>query len=86
MKQKIIHDEQQHRFEIYVEGHTAYLTYVIRGKIMDIIHTYVPRPLRNRSLAAMLVEAAASYAAKEGYSCQATCPYARTWLLEHNNG
>ena len=83
MKSKITHDEAARRFEIQTEGYTAYLTYVIRGKILDIIHTFVPKELRGRGIAALLVEAAYRYCLEEGYSCQATCPYARTWLNEN---
>ena len=50
---------------------------------MDIVHTYVPRPIRDRGIAAALVEAAYNYALEEKYICQATCPYARTWLNEN---
>ncbi len=50
---------------------------------MDIIHTYVPRPIRDRGVATALVEAAYNYALEEKLTCQATCPYARTWLNEN---
>ena len=83
MKARVRHYEDLHRFEVQAEGHTAYLTYIIRGRIMDIIHTYVPRPIRDRGIAAALVEAAYNYAQEEHLTCQATCPYARTWLNEN---
>ena len=50
---------------------------------MNIIHTYVPRPIRDRGIAASLVEAAYRYALEEKLTLQATCPYARTWLNEN---
>ena len=50
---------------------------------MDILHTYVPRPIRDRGIASALVEAAYRYAQEEDLSCQATCPYARAWLNEN---
>lgn len=83
MNARVKHYEDLRRFEVVVEGHTAYLTYIIRGRIMDIVHTYVPRPIRDRGIAAALVEAAYHYATEEGLSCQATCPYARSWLNEN---
>ena len=83
MSRNIKHYEELCRFEVQADGHTAYLTYMIRGRIMDIIHTYVPRPIRDRGIAAALVEAAYSYAQEEHLTCQATCPYARTWLNEN---
>lgn len=83
MKARVKHYEDLRRFEVQVEGHTAYLTYIIRGRIMDIIHTYVPRPIRDRGIAAALVEAAYNYCIEEKLYCQATCPYARNWLNEN---
>ena len=62
---------------------SPYPTYILRGRIMDIVHTYVPRPIRDRGIAAALVEAAYNYAREENLTCQATCPYARTWLNEN---
>ena len=83
MRTKVKHYEDLRRFEVQVEGHTAYLTYILRGRIMDIVHTYVPRPIRDRGIAAALVEAAYNYAREENLTCQATCPYARTWRNEN---
>lgn len=83
MNTRVKHHEDLKRFEVQSEGHTAYLTYIIRGKIMDIIHTYVPRPIRDRGIASALVEAAYRYAVEEGYTCQASCPYARRWLNDN---
>ena len=83
MSRNIKHYEDLGRFEVQADGHTAYLTYIIRGRIMNIIHTYVPRPIRDRGIAAALVEAAYRYALEEKLTLQATCPYARTWLNEN---
>ena len=83
MRTKVKHYEDLRRFEVISEGHTAYLTYIIRGRIMDILHTYVPRPIRDRGIASALVEAAYHYAQEEDLNCQATCPYARSWLNEN---
>lgn len=83
MKSKVTHDEATGRFEIQTEGNIAYLTYVISGKILDIIHTFVPKELRGRGIASSLVEAAYRFSLEEGYSCQASCPYARIWLNEN---
>ena len=65
MRTKVKHYEDLRRFEVQSEGHTAYLTYILRGRIMDIVHTYVPRPIRDRGIAAALVEAAYNYARRK---------------------
>ena len=44
----IIHDEAQCRFEIKVDGYTAYVKYRIVDHALDIISTVVPREIGGR--------------------------------------
>ena len=85
MQTRVKHFENLHRFEVYVEGHTAYLTYVLDEQGIDINHTLVPRPISGRGIASALVEAAYRYSLEKGLKCRATCPYARTWLYENSS-
>ena len=84
MQTRVKHFENLHRFEVCAEGHTAYLTYILNEHGIDINHTLVPRPIRDRGIASALVEAAYRYSLEEGLKCQATCPYARTWLSRNS--
>ena len=80
---KINHIKEENRFEAYVEGHTAFVEYVIRDGALVVVHTFVPRPLKGRGIAGELVKEAYSYADREGLGCKATCSYALAWLEKH---
>src|SRR5471032_2819839 len=65
----IHHDQSGHQFEINIDGHRAYLTYMDLGKqTLDIYRTFVPNALRGRGIAAALTEQALDYADIIGYT------------------
>jgi predicted GNAT family acetyltransferase len=76
----IKHDAVQCRFEVEVDGFTAYVKYRIVDGALDIVSTVVPRELSGRGIAGKLVEEAYRYADASGYECKATCSYAVAWL------
>ncbi len=80
---KINHLKDKDRFETMIEGHTAFVEYVVRDGALVVVHTYVPRPLKGRGIASELVCEAYAYADKEGLGCKATCSYALAWLAKH---
>src|SRR5262245_24658633 len=49
------------RFELVVDGHTAFLTYERTANSMTLVHTEVPRALRGRHLGETLVESALAF-------------------------
>ena len=79
----IPHLKAANRFETYIEGHTAFVEYVVRDGALIVIHTFVPGPLKGRGIAGELVKEAYNYADKEGLGCKATCSYALAWLEKH---
>ncbi|MBR2065263.1 MAG: N-acetyltransferase [Bacteroidales bacterium] len=83
MNSKINHLKEQNRFETYVEGHVAFVEYIVRDGALIVVHTFVPRPLKGRGIASDLVKHAYDYADKEGLGCKATCSYALAWLEKH---
>lgn len=83
MNLKINHLKDRNRFETYVEGHAAFVEYVVRDGYLIVAHTYVPKPLKGRGIASELVREAYSYADMEGLGCKATCSYALAWLEKH---
>ena len=76
----IKHDEALCRFEIEVDGYTAYVKYRIVDHALDIVSTVVPREIGGRGIAGKLVEEAYRYAVACGYERKATCSYAEAWL------
>lgn len=77
----VAHNEAKHQFEVLIEGDRAYLAYVDLGKqTLDIYRTYVPDSLRGRGIAAILTEAALSYAEGIGYSVIPSCSYVERYI------
>lgn len=80
---EIIHDAQNRMFRTVVDGHTAYVTYVITNDRLDIRHTIVPPEIGGRGIAAQLVKATYDYALEHHLQPIATCSYAVVWLQRH---
>jgi predicted GNAT family acetyltransferase len=76
----IKHDAAQCRFEVEVDGYTAYVKYRIVDGALDVVSTVVPREVGGRGIAGLLVEEAYRYADACGYERKATCSYAVAWL------
>ncbi|RMQ41898.1 putative acetyltransferase [Pseudomonas cichorii] len=81
----IHHDQTGHQFEINIEGHRAYLTYMDLGKqTLDFYRTFVPDELRGRGIAAALTEQALNYADSMGYTVIASCSYVERYMERHH--
>lgn len=83
MEYRISHISDRNRFETEVDGYTAHVVYEIMDGSLNIAHTFVPRPIENRGIAAALVKAAYSFALEENLKSMATCSYANMWLSRH---
>jgi predicted GNAT family acetyltransferase len=72
---RIVWNEKQRRFE--TEDKEAYIEYVLvnDGKVMDILHTYVPRSKRGLGMASHLCVAAFDHAKSHSMSIIPTCSY-----------
>ena len=48
--------------------------------LLDILHTFVPKPLEGQGIASELVKFVYDYALEQGFGVSATCSYAAKWL------
>jgi predicted GNAT family acetyltransferase len=71
------------RFELIVDGRTAFLAYERTNDSLTLIHTEVPLELRGRRYGEALVEAALGVARSEGLRVSVVCPFARAYLRRH---
>jgi predicted GNAT family acetyltransferase len=77
----VVHDKPGHQFFISVDGHRAYLAYMDLGdQTLDIYRTFVPDALRGRGIAALLTQAALTYAHEQGYRVIPSCSYVETYM------
>ncbi|PVZ13840.1 MULTISPECIES: GNAT family N-acetyltransferase [unclassified Pseudomonas] len=83
----IHHDQAGHQFEVNVDGHRAYLTYMDLGQhTLDIYRTFVPSALRGRGIAAALAETALAYAKSMGYTVIPSCSYVERYMERQGIG
>lgn len=76
-------NDAESRFEIPLDGHTAFLDYAEEGDLLDLIHTEVPEELEGRGLGSRLAKGAIDYAREHGKRVKVTCPFVRSWLERH---
>ncbi|SDU03666.1 hypothetical protein SAMN05216296_1405 [Pseudomonas pohangensis] len=77
----VMHDKSGLQFEVQLDGHRAYLSYMDLGKqTLDFYRTFVPTGLRGKGVAAALTQAALNYADAEGYTVIASCSYVERYM------
>ncbi len=80
---QIHHDRLAHRLSATLEGQTGRLDYELDGAVMSITHTYVPRPIGGRGVAAELMRSALELAAANGWTVNPVCAYAVAYMKRH---
>jgi len=73
----------RNRFEIVVNGETAFLLYKRTDDALTLIHTEVPATLRGHHLGDTLVEAALQSARVAGLRIVVVCPFAQAYMRKH---
>ncbi len=77
---EVVDNESERRFEITVDGHTAFLAYVRSRDRINLLHTEVPKELGGRGLGGALAHAALEHAKAAGLSVIPTCPFVKKYL------
>lgn len=83
MEYQVTHDPERHRFEVHLEGNTAYLEYESYDQEMDITHTIVPPALEGRGVGSALVKQALSYAERQQLKVIPICSFAAAYMSRH---
>jgi predicted GNAT family acetyltransferase len=76
-------NETHDRFEVNIDGGTAFINYVKRGNIYFLVHTQVPEELQGRGIAGALVEKTFKYLEEGGFKMMPYCPYVQAYLKRH---
>ena len=71
------------RFELEVDGVTAFMNYKRAGNVLTLKHTETPVAARGRGIASNLVEAVLEEARARGLKIAPRCPFVRAWLAKH---
>ena len=76
-------NSDRHRFELAIEGHTAFITFDLDGKTIELIHTEVPSELGGKGVGPAIAEKALEYAKSHGYSVIPSCPFIQSYVKRH---
>ncbi len=80
---EVRHNEAQARYEIALEGGTAYSSYVRRGDILAIVHTVTPPALRGQGIASRLVKGMLEDVRAKGLKVDPQCSFIVSYFQDH---
>ena len=81
--EQVIDNAAAERFELQVDGQTAFLKYERANGALALIHTEVPEALRGRHIGERLVKSALDAARVDGLRIVPICPFVRAYLRKH---
>jgi uncharacterized protein len=71
------------RFELDVEGDTAFANYRLTPSVITFIHTEVPPELSGKGAGSALVKGALDQVRAEGLKVIAQCPFVKAYIDKH---
>ena len=79
-KLEVTHNEAEHTFEVWIEGHRSKLDYIQEGKNFVITHVGVYPEFRGQGVAGKIVDAALQYARQHSLRVIPMCSYAAAYI------
>jgi len=71
------------RFELEVEGITAFLEYKRSRDWLFLIHTEVPEVLEGKGVGSAIIQKTLQYAKDNSYKIVPICPFVQSFLKKH---
>lgn len=74
-------NEEKKRFELEVEGHTAFIEYIVdKDNVMYLTHTEVPTALGGKGVGKAIVDLTLNYLKDNNYKLAPLCPFVAAYL------
>lgn len=83
MPSAVRNNPAQQRFELDVEGHTAFAYYVLEPGTITFTHTEVPPELGGRGIGSQIARGALDAARAQGLKVVAKCPFISAYIAKH---
>jgi len=74
---------ERHRFELDLDGHTAFSEYRRADGVLTIMHTEVPKELNGRGIGSKLVRGLLDIARSQGLKVRPLCPFVASYMDKH---
>jgi len=79
----IVMNDKTHRFEVTLEGETAFAEYSLEPGAIVMPHTVVPEALGGRGVASALIKAGLGYARDHHLKVKPVCPFVAAYIGKH---
>ena len=79
----LVKNQESKRFELNVEGYTAFIDYKERNQVITLIHTESPEELAGRGAATALIEKTLTYLEENKYELVPLCPLVFAYIKRH---
>jgi predicted GNAT family acetyltransferase len=76
-------NQEHHRFELEVEGVTAFSEYSRKSGVVTFIHTEVPDALSGKGVGSRLAKGALDLVRSRGEKVIAKCPFIAAYIQKH---
>ncbi|HEY6833304.1 MAG TPA: GNAT family N-acetyltransferase [Pseudolabrys sp.] len=83
MSDDVRDNTERHRFELDLDGQTAFSTYRREGSLLTILHTEVPAALNGRGIGSKLARGLLDIARAQGLKVKPLCPFVASYMDKH---
>lgn len=80
MLKNIKHNQENHRFEVHLDGHIGYMSYVLSEGVIEYNHTIVPKALGGKGIGTELVKYGLAYARVHHLNVIPTCSFVAVFI------
>jgi uncharacterized protein len=74
---------ERKRFELQVEGHTAFIDYRRQGNVIAMTHAEVPKELNGRGIGSALAKGALDLVRQRNETVLPQCPFVESYIERH---
>lgn len=83
MSLSIQHLPELSRFQTVIDGHTCQIDYQLDNNVMHVLHTWVPKEVGRRGIAAEITRFALETATTNNWKVHPVCSYTVSYLKRH---
>ena len=83
MAMQVTDNAAHHRFEVSLDGHTAFASYRRDGNVLLVYHTEVPREFEGRGIGSALVKGVLVIAREQGLKVKPFCSFVAAYMQRH---
>jgi predicted GNAT family acetyltransferase len=83
MTETVRDNTEEQRFELVIDGQTAFVYYTPAPGIITLTHTDVPLVMSGQGVASRLIKGALEQVRARGLKVKAECPFVQGYLAKH---